>query len=47
MRATATQVERSSDEARDALVRYAAQLEALEAVFPVSETEVKFTARVI
>lgn len=40
LRATATQVDRPSDGAREALLRYTAQLEALEPVFPVSETEV-------
>lgn len=40
VRETTTQIERPSDAGRDALLRYAAQLEALEAVFPVSETEV-------
>eukprot|EP00752_Nemacystus_decipiens_P018228 g16356.t1 len=41
VRETATQVERPSGAGRDALLRYAAQLEALEPVFPVSETEVR------
>ncbi|CAN0596265.1 unnamed protein product, partial [Laminaria digitata] len=40
VRQTATQLDRPSDSGRDAILRYAAQLEALEAVFPVSETEV-------
>ena len=40
MRATATQLDRPSDGAREVLLRYAAQLEALESVFPISETEV-------
>lgn len=40
VRENATQLERPSHAGREALVRYAAQLEALEAVFPVSETEV-------
>eukprot|EP00903_Cladosiphon_okamuranus_P015118 g13981.t1 len=41
VRETATQVERPSAAGREALVRYAAQLDALEPVFPVSETEVR------
>lgn len=41
VRETTTQIERPSDAGRDALLRYAAQLEALEPVFPVSETEVR------
>ncbi|CAN0535659.1 unnamed protein product, partial [Ectocarpus sp. 12 AP-2014] len=41
VRSTATQIERPSDAGREALLRYAAQLEALEPVFPVSETDVR------
>ncbi|CAM9517364.1 unnamed protein product, partial [Ectocarpus fasciculatus] len=41
VRNTATQIERPSDAGREALLRYAAQLEALEPVFPVSETDVR------
>lgn len=46
LRATATQVERPSEEARGSLLRYTLQLEALEPVFPVSETEVGRVAAV-
>lgn len=41
VRNKATQIERPSDAGREALLRYAAQLEALEPVFPVSETDVR------
>lgn len=40
-RATVTQIARPAPGGHEALLRYAAQLEALEAVFPVSETEVR------
>lgn len=45
VRETATQIDRPSDAGRNALLRYAAQLEALESVFPVSETEVCWGSR--